>query len=192
METKPAISEWLQGKRCSGMRGAAWYAAATLIGGVLVVGLMFYAIAWLTHWVVATAIVAFIFADSMRSRRDDLTFIPTWLLREYINIGPRLIFEGWPSVDRARRFAAMDLAACADVLAFLAGRAVPISRDELVKRFPGMVWEKLSDDLGLLSGVIFFSSGWIARYAHRAAADRVADVVGIKNRARAASCERAA
>ena len=156
MKPEPTISTWLQEKRRIGMRDATIYATATLIGGVLVVGLMFYCIAWLTHWVFAAVIIALICADSIRSRRDDLTFIPTWLLREYINIGPRLIIEGWPSVRRARSFAAMDLSSSAEVLAFLAGRAVPISRDELVKRFPGIVWEKLANDLSLLSGVIFF------------------------------------
>jgi hypothetical protein len=133
------------------------YAAATLAGGILVLAVMFYVIFFFSNsTILPLVIITFIFADSIRSRRDDLTVIPTWLLREYINIGPRLIFEGWPNVRRARSFAAMDLALSAEVLAFLASRAIPISRDELVKRFPGMVWEKLLNDLTLLSGVIFF------------------------------------
>jgi len=150
------IKAWLDEKRRLGVRDASLYAAATLIGGLSVIGLMFYWTAWLTHWVVATVIIALIVTDSIKSRRDDLTFIPTWLLREYINIGPRLIFEGWPSVRRARCFAAMDLEASATVLSFLAGRAIPVSRDELLKQLPTVAWEKLTSDLGLLPGVIFF------------------------------------
>jgi hypothetical protein len=141
-----AINEWLHEKRRLGKRDATLYAAATLIGGALVVCLTFYCIAWLTHWVIASVIIA----------RDDLAFIPTWLLREYINIGPRLIFEGWPSVKRARSFAAMDIETSAGVLEFLANRAIPISRDELLKRFRAVAWEKLASDLDLLPGVIFF------------------------------------
>jgi hypothetical protein len=104
----------------------------------------------------AAVTTALIFADAIRVRRDDMSFLPTWLLREYISIGPRLILEGWPHVSKARRFAQMDLANCADVLAYLAGKAVPAFHGEILRRFPAVDWSRLREDLTLLPGVIFF------------------------------------
>jgi DnaJ-domain-containing protein 1 len=104
----------------------------------------------------ATAVSGLIFTDSIRARRDDMSFLPSWLLREYIGIGPRLILEGWPQMLRIRQFAHLDLENCAAVLAYLANKAIPASRDEVLRRFPELDWQKLSDDLRLLSGVIFF------------------------------------
>jgi len=156
MNPEQMISTWLLEKRRLGIRDAAIYSAATIGGGLLVLGLMFFVLARLTHPLVGVAVIAFIFADSLKSRRDDMAFIPTWLFREYINIGPRLILEGWPSVQRARRFRAMHLVECAAALSYLAARAIPVSRDELLKQVPSAVWERLRCDLELLSGVIIF------------------------------------
>ena len=133
------------------------YATATLIGGTLLLGLTSYFIFVITGSVIlATLVAGLIFADSLRSRRDDMTFIPTWLLREYISIGPRLILEGWPHVMRARRFARLDLETCTRVLTHLARRSVPTSRKELLILFPDVQWTRLTKDLQLLAGVIFF------------------------------------
>jgi len=140
------------------MRSAALYAAATLIGGAFVLGLTFYCIFFITAGsaVLATIVTGLIFADAVRARRDDLSFVPTWLLREYISIGPRLILEGWPCVRRAQRFARLDLETCTNVLAYLARQGIPTSRDELLRRFPEVQWSTLSNDLRVLDGVIFF------------------------------------
>ena len=151
-----AVKPWLENKRRAGFRSSLSYATATLIGGTLIIALMFVAMTWLTHFLVAILFIGLIFADSIRSRRDDLAFIPTWLLREYINIGPRLIIEGWPSIERAQRFSRMDLTTCAEVLTYLADRAIPVSREDISKRFPGIHWQRLVAELSLLPGVIFF------------------------------------
>ncbi len=155
------------------MRSAALYAAATLIGGAFVLWLTFFFI-FVTVKVfllgafplspfvtagsalLALVVTGFIFADAVRARRDDMSSLLSWFLREYISIGPRLLLEGWPYVRRARRFVRLDLETCANVLAFLAGQGVPTSRDEMRRHFPEVQWSTLSDDLRLLAGVIFF------------------------------------
>ncbi len=155
------------------MRAAALYATATLIGGTFALGLTLYFI-FVTAEVLllsgfplspfitagssffALVVTGLIFADALRARRDDMSFVPTWLLREYISIGPRLILEGWPYVLRTRRFARLDLETCTKVLTYLAQKAIPTSREELHRRFPDVQWPRLTDDLQLLAGVIFF------------------------------------
>lgn len=150
------------------------YAAATLSGGVLVLGLMFYfvlvatkaallsafplspVLVTISSGLLAVMVNGLIFADSIRARRDDMSFLPGWLLREYISIGPRLILEGLPQLTRVRRFVDMDLENSAAVLTYLAGKAIPTSYTEIQQRFPEAEWSKLTDDLQLLSGVIFF------------------------------------
>ncbi len=152
---------------------AALYAAATLTGGALVLGLT-YCFIFVTAKVLllsafplspfvtagsailAAVVTGLIFADALRVRRDDMSFLPGWLLREYISIGPRLILEGWPYVLRGRRFARMDLAIGTNVLAYLAGRDVPASKAEVLRHFPEVQWPRLTNELQLLAGVIFF------------------------------------
>lgn len=167
------ITTWLEQKRHSGIRAARLYAGATLVGGSFVLVLMFYFIFVAAKVVLFSAIplsslvtflsaflalivTGFIFSDSIRARRDDMSFIPGWLLREYISIGPRLILEGLPYMQRVRRFAQMDVETCANVLAYLSHRAIPATSEELLQRFPNVSWSKLTDDLGVLAGVIFF------------------------------------
>ena len=165
---------WLKRKRGCGIRAALCYAIATMLGGTVVLGVMISVVfvaakaallsAFPLHSISVTIgsslaaliVNGFIFADSIRARRDDMTFLPGWLLREYISIGPRLILEGWPHVLRVRRFAQMNIETSAKVLTYLAGKAIPTFRGEVLRRFPDANWFKLTDDLGLLSGVIFF------------------------------------
>ena len=169
-----AMIAWLGRKRRQGMRSAAVYAMATLMGGVFVLALMICCIfvaaktALLTVFPLSPVLVTIgsallaigfgglIFADSIRAQRDDMSFLPGWLLREYVNIGPRLILEGWPHVLRARRFANLNLPVCAKVLCYLAGKAVPVLRSEVLRCFPDVKWPELTNDLKLVSGVIFF------------------------------------
>jgi len=168
------ITIWLTQKRRRGIGNALGYAAATLLGGAFVMLLMFCVIfvaaktallsmfplfsmvVTIVSALIAGLISALIFADSVRTRRDDMTFLPSWLLREYISIGPRLVLEGLPHILRARRFLQMDIETDTKVLTQLAGKAVPTFCTEILRRFPEADWTKLTDDLSLLSGVIFF------------------------------------
>lgn len=167
------IIAWLDAKRRRAMRAALWYAAATLIGGAFVLALtfcfLFVAVKVLLLSVfplsalitpvcglIAAVAVGLIFADAVRAQRDDMSFFPAWFLREYFSIGPRLILEGWPQVQRVRRFVRMDRETSARVLAYIAGKAIPAHRDEVLRQFPGADWSKLMGDLKLLPGVLFF------------------------------------
>ncbi|HEX5222198.1 MAG TPA: J domain-containing protein [Verrucomicrobiae bacterium] len=168
------INIWLTRKRRRGIENALCYGAATVLGGAFVIALMFcvlfvtakttllsafplYSIGvTVVSALIALIVNALIFADSVKARRDDMTFLPSWLLREYISIGPRLVLEGWPHVRRVRRFSQMDIETSAKVLTFLAGKATPTFCREVLARFPEADWTRLTDDLSLLSGVIFF------------------------------------
>lgn len=168
------ITTWLIHKRRRGISNAICYAAVTLIGGAFVIALMFCFIfvaakatllsafplqsppVTIASASIAVMINALIFADTVKTRRDDMTFLPGWLMREYIGIGPRLVLEGWPHALRVRRFSQMDVETSAKVLTFLAGKAIPTFCREVLGRFPQADWTKLTDDLSLLSGVIFF------------------------------------
>lgn len=171
--TQRTITSWLDRKRREGIRAAVSYAAVTLIGGAFVLALTFcflfvavkvlllsaFPVSGLVTPIctlIAATVVVLIFADAVKTRRDDMSFFPAWFLREYISIGPRLILEGWPQVQRVRRFLRMDRETSARVLTFLAGKAVPAYRDEVLRRFPGTDWSKLLCDLKLLPGVLFF------------------------------------
>ena len=172
--SRNAITTWLIHKRRRGIRNALCYAAVTVFGGAFVIALMFCVMfvaakaallsAFPLYSIVVTAASALIaviintliFTDSVKARRDDMTFLPSWFLREYISIGPRLILEGWPHLARIRRFLQMNIDTSADVLTYLAGKAIPTFCSEVLRRFPEVDWTKLTDDLSLLSGVIFF------------------------------------
>lgn len=95
------ITLWLRRKRRRGISSALGYAAATLIGGLLVMALMFYFVFVAAKVVLlsafplspllvalgsaglAAAVNVLIFADAVGVRRDDMTFFPTWFLREH-------------------------------------------------------------------------------------------------------------
>src|SRR5690349_10880473 len=168
------IATWLKRKRRRGIGAAFCYAILTILGGLLVMGLMvcvtfvaakvvllsafpvYQLSTTLGSALVAVIINGLIFTDSIRVRRDDMTFLPGWFVREYISIGPRLILEGWPHFRRVRQLAQMNIEISAKVLAHLAGKATPTFHTEVLRKFPEADWSTLADDLGLLSGVIFF------------------------------------
>lgn len=100
--------------------------------------------------------VAAVFTDCVRVERDDMSIIPLWLAREFFHLGPRLILEGWESMARARQFARIETAACAEVLAYLASNAKPVSKEELTRFFPWFVWENMVPQLLTIEGVILY------------------------------------
>jgi len=98
------------------------------------------------------------FFDSLHSRRDDLSNVTLWLLRESLGLGPRLLVESGRLARRAVHLAALDLDSCADVLAWLASKRKSTPREELLRAFPGLVWPKLRAELKLLEGVLFLGT----------------------------------
>ena len=146
---------------------------ATIIGGAIFLGLTFWVVFMAAKLIllsayplgrfvvsgsvlIAVVICGLIFADSLHAMRDDMSFLPTWLLREYIDIGPRLILEGYPHLARARTWWRLDLENDAKVLRFLAVRDLPTQKQDLLRIFSGLDWSRLIVELKLIPGVIFF------------------------------------
>lgn len=167
------VENWLQDKRRKGILSSAFYAVATIIGGAIFLGLTFWVVFMAAKLIllsayplgrfvvsgsvlIAVVICGLIFADSLHAMRDDMSFLPTWLLREYIDIGPRLILEGYPHLARARTWWRLDLENDAKVLRFLAVRDLPTQKQDLLRIFPGLDWNRLIVELKLIPGVIFF------------------------------------
>lgn len=167
------IITWLKRKRKQERISASLYAAATLSGGLFVLGLSFSFVFSaaklvllsffpLSHLVtagsalIASLVTAWIFADTLHAERSDMSGLVSWLFRECIGIGPRLILDGYPYLKRAQRFARMDIERCANVLASLAFRNVPTFQRDLLRLFPDLDWAQLKEELRLLEGVIFF------------------------------------
>jgi hypothetical protein len=164
---------WLKQKRQREILSSALYAAVTIICGAVLLGLMFWLVFMAVKVVllsgfpmshlntaisllVALTVCGLVFADSLYANRDDMSFLPGWLLREYIDLGPRLILEGCPHIGRARRLARLELEICANVLMFLAARNAPTPQQELLRTFPELDWSRLVAELQLIPGVMFF------------------------------------
>lgn len=104
---------------------------------------------------VSSFTVVLLFIDSLHSRRDDLSNVMIWLVRETLGMGPRLLLEGWQLIRRAFRFASLDAESCAVVLGYLANQKRSVSKDELLKPFPTVAWTILRSQLRLIDGVLF-------------------------------------
>jgi len=169
------VQAWLSLKQRKAVFSAGLYFITTLVGGLLALlpnlGIVFLickllllvVIPTATHLdigalLLATPIVPLLFADCIRSERDDMFIIPLWLAREYFHMGPRIILDGWQQIVRARRFAGVDTAACAEVLAYLAAKTTPTSREEFRRVFPALAWEEVVEQLRWIEGVILFRS----------------------------------
>ncbi len=155
------------------MAESAGYGLLTFVGGGIFLGLTFWLVfmvvklfliinfqlAWwvsLIAAVVAGNVCAAIFIDVIRAARDDMTFLPVWLWREYIGIGPRLILESLPAWRDARTWKNWDMGTNAKVLYYLGGRDGQVHQVELQRVFGTLDWERLKRELKLLPGVIFF------------------------------------
>jgi len=103
-----------------------------------------------------TSVVAVgLFIDSLFSRRDDLSNLSLWMVRESVGIGPRLLVEAVRRAARAVQLARVDVEVSAGVLSWLADRKGAASREEVLAAFPGLDWGKLRRDLRLVDGVLF-------------------------------------
>jgi hypothetical protein len=167
------IQAWLSRKQRKALFSARLYFVIASIGGTLALfpnlGIAFLickiflliALPTATHlniWslILVMPIVFLLFADCVRAERDDMAIIPFWLAREYFHMGPRLMLDGWQGTVRARNLARIDAAACAEVLAYLAGKTTPTSGEEFQRVFPWLVWEEIVPQLRMIEGVILF------------------------------------
>lgn len=169
------IKTWLSRKQRKALLSAWFYFVITFFGGLLallpnlgiafLIGKIFLlvTIPTATHpdtWalLLTTPVVVLLFADCLRAERDDMAVIPLWLAREYFHMGPRILLDGWQGIARARRFASIDAAACAEVLAYLATKTTPTSGEEFRRVFPSMEWEEIVPQLRVIEGIILFRS----------------------------------
>jgi hypothetical protein len=93
--------------------------------------------------------------DARESRRDDLSSPGTWLLRETLGIGPRLLVEAWRQGNVARKWRPLDYATSAEILIWMAQRNWPVSAAELTLAFPDLRWGFVEASLSAIPGVLF-------------------------------------
>jgi hypothetical protein len=169
------LTAWIKKAQRNGLLFSALYAAIVLIGGaiafllefavlfiivkiLILIALPDFAFRDLLSVIIGAAILGVFFLDSVHSSRDDMTFLPLWLLREYISIGPRAILEGSRSAVEAYRFAFLDVEFCGKVLSYLAWKNKAIPKDELLTELPDVDWKKVVEQVGLLEGVLIFGT----------------------------------
>ena len=104
----------------------------------------------------AVVVVSALFMDCIRAERDDMAVIPLWLAREYFHMGPRIIFDGWNELVRARQFSRLDTEMCAQLLGYLVTKTTPTRREELLRVFPAFTWDRIVRQLRIIEGVIVF------------------------------------
>jgi len=168
-----SVNDWLKKKQRAGIFHSAGYAVITFLGGGIFLGLTFWivfmvaklillSVAGFSWWVTSASLLiaviacAFLFFDSLNSPRDDMSSLFSWLLREYVDIGPRLLLEVPPALRTFQRWREMDLETCGRVLMFLAGRESPARKSDLLRVFPEIDWDQMRMELRLIPGVIFF------------------------------------
>jgi DnaJ domain len=169
MATK-TITIWLRRKRRNDCAASLLLAGATLVTGLGAIFLLF-ALFWFICLLLApramdhlslawplgftSVVTVFFLLDSLHSRRDDLSNVMLWLLRESFGIGPRLLQETFHCARHAAELARLNVATCAKVLEWLATKNKSVSRDELRRVFPDLAWPELRPQLALIEGVLF-------------------------------------
>jgi DnaJ domain len=171
-----AIETWLAHKQKKAVLNARFYFVGTTVVGVIallpnfgiafLIGklLLLLAIPAIPGSSIGAALLAFaimtaLFVDCVRAERDDMAVIPLWLAREYFHMGPRIIFDGWSELARARQFSRIDTVTSAQLLAYLVTRTTPTHREELLRLFPILTWDKIVRQLRIIEGVIVFRNG---------------------------------
>ncbi len=171
-EVPQSIARWLEQKR---RKDRAWTAAISVLalaGGAavfllttllvytvlsVVCGAFVHSVSWL--WLGAFGLTAWLFARSMKSRRDplDLSLDPLglWILRDIFSFGPRLVLEGLRLVRRCGQLGELNVPACAQALAYLAGQNRAVTWEDLIRHCPQLPPDLLREQLSLLDGVLF-------------------------------------
>jgi hypothetical protein len=171
-EGSKAIARWLEQKRRTDQALAAVFAALTLGSGAVVfllASLVVYAVlsivcgafAHSVFWLgmAALGLTTYFFARSMKSSRDELDLrldpMGFWIVKEICSIGPRLILEGLRQVRCCGKLGELNVAACAQALAYLAGQNAAVDWEDLIRHCPQLPSERLREQLLLLDGVLF-------------------------------------
>ena len=166
------IQDWLSIRRRNALIMSWLYAVFAMAGGVVVslpFLLVFYLFikimvlylvpttlhAGLWSGLIALVGIGLIYLDCVYCERDDMSFIPRWLVREFLHAGPRLSLDGYRHSVRGMCLLRMDRVSCAEVLAFLLSRASSVSKGDLLNAFPSLNWSRLTMELRQIEGVLF-------------------------------------
>lgn len=109
--------------------------------------------------VVALGLTGWSYARIMKRSRHQLDVeldpMGLWILKDLYSIGPRLLLEGLRQVRCWSLLGELNVAACAQILTYLAGKNAAVSREELVGHCGQLPWGRLKEQLLLLDGVLF-------------------------------------
>ena len=172
MQGAEAIARWLERKRRTERVWAAGICVVALGGGAvmfLATTLVIYSVvrvvsitsnhSEILSEVVALVLTGWSYARMMKRRRHqldvELDAMGLWIFKDLYSIGPRLLLEGLREVRHWALLGELDVAACAQVLSYLAGKNAAVARDELIEIGAQISWERLREQLLLLDGVLF-------------------------------------
>jgi hypothetical protein len=171
-EGSEAIARWLEQKRRTDRVWAAvicmvamGFGAAMFLATTLVIYSVLRVVS-VTHYyseilseVAALGITTWTYARIMKRRRHQLDVeldpMGLWIFKDIYSIGPRLLLEGLREVWCWALLGELNVAACAQVLTYLAGKNAAVARDELMELGVQIPWERLKEQLLLLDGVLF-------------------------------------
>jgi hypothetical protein len=171
-EAPASIAAWLAKKRRTDQASAAVLSVLALSSGAVVFFLMalpIYAVLTIVAggfmepdpWLglVALGLAVGIFGLSVRRVREDrelkLDPMGYWIIKDIYSLGPRLIFEGLRQVRCCALLGELDVAACAQTLAYLARQNAAVAWQELEEHCPPLPGPRLKEQLSLLDGVLF-------------------------------------
>lgn len=171
-EGSEAIARWLEQKRrgdrilaaviCGftlGCGAAVFLATTLLIYSVVRIVSVASDYSEILSEVVALGITTWSYARIMKRRRHplevDLDPMGLWILKDLYSIGPRLLLEGLHQIRCWAVLGELNVAACAKILTYLAGKNAAVSREELMEHCGQLPWGRLKEQLLLLDGVLF-------------------------------------
>jgi hypothetical protein len=172
LSTEEAIAGWLEQKRRTDRASAAVISLLALGSGTavfLLTTLVVYTLLALFSgtsfhsdlrvWVIALGVTAGIFVLSMKGRQDErqlrLDPMGYWIFKDILSIGPRLMLEGLRQVRRCGQLGELNVAACAQALAYLAVQNAAVTWQDLIQHCPQLPGPRLREQLSLLDGVLF-------------------------------------
>jgi DnaJ-domain-containing protein 1 len=110
--------------------------------------------ATLVSCIIALLGVGLIYADAIHAEREDMSYLPSWLVREFLHAGPRLTMDGGRHFIRAIRFMRLDLKMCENAFSYIVARRTSVSKTEMIEAIAGLDWPKLLAQLRLFEGVL--------------------------------------
>jgi len=171
-EGSEPIARWLEQKRRTERRWAAVICVLALgcgVGAFLLTSVLIYTVVEVfslayvrsafASATVALGLTSWSYARIMKRRRPELDLemdaMGWWIIRDIYTIGPRLLLEGFHQLRCCAELGELNVAACARILAYLARKNTPVTRDELMANAAPLSWERLKEQLLWLDGVLF-------------------------------------